>query len=128
MIEKQGVTLNPMGDHIIVIPIPESETTPSGLYIPETIHKMVRKALVVGVGPGLYDGKGHRVPLGLMVDDVVLIGGWAGTEIKVDGQTILIIRIDDVAAIVLPDEDNENSEDKSTVNIDTSVQTEVAVE
>lgn len=101
----QGVVLRPTTDHIIVIPLPDPETTKSGLYIPESNTKALRKARVVGIGPGMTNGKGHLIPMGIEMYDIVLIGGWVGTEVKVDGQIILIIRLDDVAAIV--DEDVE---------------------
>jgi chaperonin GroES len=95
-----GIVLRPVGDHLIVIPIPEPEVTPSGLYIPETTTKPLRRARVVGIGPGMTDGKGNLVPMGVEMYEEVMIGGWVGTEVKVDGMVVLIIRIDDVAAVV----------------------------
>ena len=95
-----GVVLHPKGDHLIVMPIPDPEVTPSGLFIPETSQKPLRRARVVGVGPGLVNDKGHLIPMGVEMYEEVLIGGWVGTEVRVDGQVVLIIRIDDVAAIV----------------------------
>lgn len=98
----EGVILRPVGDHLIVMPITESEVdvTPSGLFIPETIFKPTRRARVVGIGPGMTDGKGNMVPMGVEMYEEVLIGSLVGTEVKVDGQVVLIIRIDDVAAVI----------------------------
>lgn len=95
-----GVTLRPIGDHLIVAPVVEPDTTASGLYIPETTLKPTMKAIVVGMGPGLPGKKGIIKPIPVNMYDVILIGSMVGTEVKVDGDTLLIIREDDIIAVV----------------------------
>lgn len=100
---EAGVVLRPVGDHLIVIPYADPETTQSGLFIAETTLKPIRKALVVGVGSGLPNEKGVREPIPVQMYDKVLIGQLVGTEVKVDGQVVLIIRLDDIIAVFEPD-------------------------
>ena len=112
---NKGVILHAMNDFVIVVPIPDPEITKSGLFIPETTAKATRRGQIVGIGPGMYDGKGRRKPLGLKMYEEVLIGGWVGTEIKIDGQLVLILRAEDIIAIIDNGDEIEVDEIKGSV-------------
>ena len=100
---EAGVVLRPVGDHLIVIPYADPKQ-PNRVYLLQKLHfKPIRKALVVGVGSGLPNEKGVREPIPVQMYDKVLIGQLVGTEVKVDGQVVLIIRLDDIIAVFEPD-------------------------
>ena len=92
--------LKPLGDRLIVKPSDEEETTASGIVLPDTAKEKPQKGKVVAVGDGqLEDGK--RVPLDVTEGDEVLYSKYGGTEIKVDGEDLLVLRESDVLAKVL---------------------------
>ncbi len=93
--------LKPLGDRVIVRAIEEEETTASGLVLPDTAKEKPQKGKVIAVGDGKWDEDGEkRVPLDVSVDDEVLYSKYGGTEIKVDGEDLLVLRESDVLAIV----------------------------
>src|SRR5215217_7231047 len=93
--------LKPLGDRLIVKPIDEEETTASGLVLPDTAKEKPQKGKVVAVGDGKWDEDGEkRVPLDVSNGDEVLYSKYGGTEIKVDGEDLLVLRESDVLAIV----------------------------
>lgn len=91
--------LKPLGDRLIVRAIDEEETTASGIVLPDTAKEKPQKGEVLAVGDGrLEDGK--RVPLDVSAGDQVLYSKYGGTEIKVEGEDLLVLRESDVLAIV----------------------------
>jgi len=91
--------LKPLGDRLLVKPVEEEETTTSGLVIPDTAKEKPQKGKVLAVGDGkLEDGK--RIPLDVAEGDEVLYSKYGGTEIKVDGEDLLVLRESDVLAKV----------------------------
>ncbi len=93
--------LKPLGDRLIVRAIEEEETTASGLVLPDTAKEKPQKGKVVAVGDGKWDEDGDkRVPLDVSNGDEVLYSKYGGTEIKVDGEDLLVLRESDVLAIV----------------------------
>ncbi len=91
--------LKPLGDRLIVRAIEEEETTASGLVLPDTAKEKPQKGKVVAVGDGrMEDGK--RVPLDVSDGDEVLYSKYGGTEIKIDGEDLLVLRESDVLAKV----------------------------
>jgi chaperonin GroES len=92
--------LKPLGDRLIVRAIDEEETTASGLVLPDTAKEKPQKGKVLAVGEGRIDDNGKRVPLDVSEGDEVLYSKYGGTEIKVEGDDLLVLRESDVLAIV----------------------------
>jgi len=94
--------LKPLGDRIVVLPEDEAEaTTASGLVIPDTAKEKPQLGEVVAVGPGNWNEEGdERIPLDLSVGDMVFYSKYGGTEVKHDGQDLLILSARDVLAIL----------------------------
>lgn len=95
-----STNLKPLGDRLIVKPIEQEETTPSGIVLPETAKEKPQKGEVLAVGPGARDEAGERIEMEVSVGDKVLYAKYAGTEITVDGDDVLILRESDVLALV----------------------------
>jgi chaperonin GroES len=83
-----------------VEPKEREETTASGIILPETAKEKPQEGTVLAVGPGRRDEDGDRIDMDVEVGDVVLYAKYAGTEIKIDGKKLLILKESDVLAIV----------------------------
>jgi chaperonin GroES len=92
--------VRPLADRILVKREEPSETVRGGIIIPDTAKEKPQEAKVVAVGPGKVDDDGKRTPLELKVGDRILVGKYAGTEVKIDGVEHLIMREDDVLAVI----------------------------
>ena len=93
--------LKPLGDRLIVRAIEEEETTQSGIVLPDTAKEKPQKGKVLAVGDGkVNDDTGKRTPLDVAEGDEVLYTKYGGTEIKVDGEELLVLRESDVLAKV----------------------------
>lgn len=92
--------ITPLADRILVKRVEEGEAKIGNLYIPDTAKEKPQKAKVIAVGPGKRNDDGSRSPLEVKVGDEILIGKYAGTEVKLDGVEHLIMREDDVLAIL----------------------------
>ena len=92
--------LKPLGSRVVVEPIEENEVTPGGIVLPETAKEKPQKGVILSTGPGDRDEDGKRVPMDVAVNDTVLFAKYGGTEIKVDGKKLLILRESDLLAIV----------------------------
>jgi chaperonin GroES len=91
--------LKPLGDRLIVRAIEEEEKTASGLLLPDTAKEKPQKGEVIAVGEGRFDEDGDkRIPLDVAQGDTVLYSKYGGTEIKVDGEDLLVLRESDVLA------------------------------
>jgi chaperonin GroES len=96
------MNLKPLGDRLIVKAIEEEETTASGIVLPDTAKEKPQKGTVVAVGEGAWDEDGDkRIPLDVSEGDEVLYSKYGGTEIKVDGDDLLVLRESDVLAKVV---------------------------
>jgi chaperonin GroES len=95
-----AVNLKPLGNRVVVEPVEQEEKTSSGLFLPETAKEKPQKGVVLSVGPGDRDDSGKRVALDVKIDDVVLYAKYGGTEIKINGKKLLILRESDILAIV----------------------------
>src|SRR4051794_8340606 len=99
--EVTRMKLKPLGDRLIVRAIDEEETTASGLVLPDTAKEKPQKGEVLAVGDGRFDEDGEkRIPLDVSKGDTVLYSKYGGTEIKVDGEDLLVLRESDVLAKV----------------------------
>jgi chaperonin GroES len=93
--------LKPLGDRLIVRAVDEEETTASGLVLPDTAKEKPQKGEVLAVGEGSWDDDGEkRIPLDVAEGDVVLYSKYGGTEVKVEGEDLLVLRESDVLAKV----------------------------
>jgi len=95
-----SLKLKPLADRLVVKPLEEEEVTPSGIVLPETAKEKPQKGEVLAVGPGARDDDGKRIAMDVSVGDKVLFAKYGGTEIKVDGDKLLILRESDVLAII----------------------------
>jgi chaperonin GroES len=93
--------LKPLGDRLIVSAVDEEETTASGIVLPDTAKEKPQRGKVLAVGDGkLAEDSGQRIPLDVSEGDEVLYSKYGGTEIKVDGEDLLVLRESDVLAKV----------------------------
>ena len=93
--------LKPLGDRLIVKAIEEEATTASGIVLPDTAKEKPQKGKVIAVGDGRWDDEGEkRIPLDVSEGEEVLYSKYGGTEIKVDGEDLLVLRETDVLAKV----------------------------
>jgi chaperonin GroES len=96
------MNLKPLGDRLIVKAIEEEETTQSGIVLPDTAKEKPQKGKVVAVGDGAWDEDGEkRIPLDVAEGDEVLYSKYGGTEVKVDGDELLVLRESDVLAKIV---------------------------
>ncbi len=92
--------LKPLGDRIIAKPVVAEEMTAGGIVLPDSAKEKPQEAVVVAVGPGSQLDSGKRNPMDVAKDDKVIYSKYGGTEVKVDGEDFVILRQDDVLAIV----------------------------
>jgi chaperonin GroES len=90
----------PLHDRVVVKRIQEDTKTAGGIIIPDTVQEKPQEGEVVAVGPGARDEKGERVTLDVKAGDRVLFGKWSGTEVKVDGQDLLIMKESDIMGVI----------------------------
>ncbi len=95
------MNFKPLHDRIAVLPVPGEEKTTGGIIIPDTAKEKPMQGKVVAVGNGLRDKDGKLVPLEVKVGDIVMYGKWGGTEVKIDGKDIVIMKESDVMGIVI---------------------------
>ncbi len=95
------MNLRPLGDRVIVKPAKAEEETKSGLIIPDTAKEKPQKGTVIAVGEGKWDEDGEkRLPLDVKVGDTVIYSKYGGTEVKIEGEEHLLLRADDIYAVV----------------------------
>ena len=92
--------LKPLGNRVVIEPMEEEEITSGGIVLPETAKEKPQKGIVKAVGPGERDDSGKRIEMDVKEGDTVLFAKYAGTEIKVEGKKILILRESDLLAII----------------------------
>jgi len=95
-----ALNLKPLGSRVIVEPTEENDVTAGGIVLPETAKEKPQKGVVLAAGPGDRDEDGDRIEMDVKVGDTVLFAKYGGTEIKVDGKKLLILRESDLLAIV----------------------------
>ena len=95
-----AINLKPLGDRVLVEPVEEKETKKGGIIIPDTAKEKPQEGNVVALGTGKLDDNGKKVEFTVKKGDKVLISKYGGTEIKVDGESYLIMREDDILGII----------------------------
>jgi chaperonin GroES len=96
-----SVSIQPLEDRIVIKQVEAETTTASGLVIPDTAKEKPQEGDVVAVGPGRIDDNGNRIPLDIAVGDKVIYSKYGGTEVKYDGEDLLVLSARDVLAVVV---------------------------
>ena len=92
--------IKPLHDRVVVRRIEEEARTPGGVIIPDTAKEKPMQGEVLAVGPGARDEKGARIAMDVKVGDTILFGKWSGTEVKLDGDELLIMKESDIMGIL----------------------------
>jgi chaperonin GroES len=90
----------PLHDRVVVRRVESEEKTAGGIIIPDTAKEKPQEGEVIAVGPGARDESGKLIPLDLKAGDRIIFGKWSGTEVKIDGEDLLIMKESDVMGIV----------------------------
>ncbi len=95
------VNIRPLGDRVIIEPVEQEETIAGGmLVLPETAKEKPQQGIVLAVGEGKRDEEGDRIPMDVKVGDRILFAKYAGTEIKLNGKKLLIMKESDILGIL----------------------------
>jgi chaperonin GroES len=92
--------IKPLHDRVVVRRIDEEERTPGGVIIPDTAKEKPMQGEVLAVGPGARDESGKRIAPDVKEGDTILFGKWSGTEVKLDGEELLIMKESDIMGII----------------------------
>jgi chaperonin GroES len=95
-----ALKLKPLGSRVVIEAIEQEEITAGGIVLPETAKEKPQQGMVLAVGQGDRDDDGKRIAMDVSVGDKVLFAKYSGTEIKMDGKKLLILRESDILAIV----------------------------
>jgi chaperonin GroES len=95
-----ALNLKPLGDRLIVEPTESEEMTASGIILPETAKERPQQGKVLAAGPGRRDEDGKRIEMDVKAGDNVLFAKYSGTEVKMEGKKLLILKETDILAIV----------------------------
>jgi chaperonin GroES len=98
--EVEAMKFRPLHDRVVVRRIEEDMKTAGGIIIPDTAKEKPMQAEVIAVGPGARDESGQIVPLDVKKGDRVLFGKWSGTEVKIDGEELLIMKESDILGVI----------------------------
>ena len=96
-----ALNLKPLGARVVVEPVEQEEITAGGIVLPETAKEKPQKGVVMAVGPGERDDNGKYIPMDVKANDKVLFAKYSGTEIKIGGKKLLILRESDILAILV---------------------------
>jgi chaperonin GroES len=94
------MNVRPLNDRVLVKRLAEEEKTAGGLFIPDSAKEKPTRGKIVAVGSGRSNDEGVRKPLDVKAGDTILFGKYAGTEIKLDGEELIIMREDDILAVI----------------------------
>ena len=90
----------PLGDRVVVRRVTEEEKTPGGIIIPDTAQEKPQEGEIIAVGPGALDDSGKRVPSEVKEGQRILFGKWSGTEVKIGGEELLIMKESDIMGVI----------------------------
>ncbi len=94
------MAFRPLGDRVLVKRVEEEEKTKGGIIIPDTAKEKPQEGEVIAIGPGARDDSGKIQPLDVKAGDRILFGKWSGTEVKLDGQDLLIMKESDILGVL----------------------------
>jgi chaperonin GroES len=97
------MAFRPLGDRVLVKRVEEEEKTRGGIIIPDTAKEKPQEGEVIAVGPGARDESGKLQPLDVKTGDRILFGKWSGTEVKLNGQDLLIMKESDILGVLEPE-------------------------
>lgn len=92
--------LKPLHDRVLVQRIEQTETTKGGIIIPDSAKEKPQEGKVMGAGPGKHDDQGKLIPMAVKAGDRVLFGKYSGSEVKIEGEEYVILREDEILAII----------------------------
>jgi chaperonin GroES len=95
-----SLSLKPLGDRVVIKPIEQDEVTTGGIMLPDTAKEKPQKGEVLAAGPGARNDAGERVEMDVKVGDTVLYAKYSGTEVKLDGEKVLVMRESDILATI----------------------------
>ncbi len=95
-----AISIKPLGDRVVVEPIEQEEITAGGIVLPDSAKEKPQQGNVLAAGPGARDEDGKRIAMDVKVGDRVLYAKYAGTELKLDGKKLLILRESDILGLV----------------------------
>jgi len=95
------MNLKPLEDRVIVEAVESEEVTASGIYLPDSAQEKPQRGKVIAVGDGRLDKEGKRIPLDVKKGDVVIYSKYGGTEVKIEGNEVLILKASDILAKVV---------------------------
>ena len=90
----------PLGDRVVVRRIKEDQKTAGGIIIPDTVQEKPQEGEVISAGPGALDNNGKLIPTTVKAGEYVLFGKWSGTEVKLDGEELLIMKESDILGVL----------------------------
>jgi chaperonin GroES len=90
--------IKPLGDRVVIKPTPKEEVSKGGIVIPDTVKEKPQEGKIIAVGPGKLSEDGKRITMEVKVGDKVIYSKYAGTEIKVDDEELIIVRESDILA------------------------------
>ena len=90
----------PLQDRVLIKALEEEQKTKGGIIIPDTAKEKPMQGKVISVGPGARDESGKLQPLGVKAGDRILYGKWTGTEVKIDGEDLLIMKESDIMGVI----------------------------
>jgi chaperonin GroES len=99
---KIHMTFRPLGDRVLIKRVEEEAKTRGGIIIPDTAKEKPQEGEVIAVGPGARDDAGRIQPLDVKPGDRILFGKWSGSEVKLDGQDLLIMKESDILGVLDP--------------------------
>jgi chaperonin GroES len=94
------MAFRPLGDRVLVKRVEEESKTKGGIIIPDTAKEKPQEGEVISVGPGARDDSGKRVELDVKVGDRILFGKWSGTEVKIAGEDLMIMKESDILGVI----------------------------
>ena len=94
------MNFRPLHDRVVVRRVEEEQKTAGGIIIPDTATEKPQQGEVVAVGPGGRDEDGERIAMDVKAGDLVLFGKWSGTEVKIDGEELLIMKESDIMGVL----------------------------
>ncbi|MGC1303833.1 MAG: co-chaperone GroES [Caulobacteraceae bacterium] len=94
------MAFRPLGDRVLVKRVEEEAKTKGGIIIPDTAKEKPQEGQVLSVGPGARDDSGKRIEPDVKAGDRILFGKWSGTEVKIDGEDLIIMKESDVLGVV----------------------------
>src|SRR6201984_2504395 len=96
------MSFRPLGDRVLVKRVEEEAKTKGGIIIPDNAKEKPQEGEVIAVGPGARGGGGNSIPIDVVAGDHILFGKWSGSEVKVDGEELLIMKEADILGVLDP--------------------------